>query len=482
MKKIEEGAPARDAAAALDVGFAEASSDAVRAVSRHVDGLPIPQRYWSAAAIMLAMAMSTIDSSIANVALPTIAQDTGASASASVWVVNAYQVAIMMGLLPLALLSEVVGYRKIYIVGLVLFALSSVGCVMAESFTALVISRFVQGFGAACVMAINGALVRFTYPKAQLGRGIGYHGLVVAITSAAGPSVAAAILAFGSWRWLFGVNIPLGLLSILIGFFFLPRVKEKHDRFDRTSAVLNAVTFGTLFLFFSDLVRLSPTVFTGIELASGLVAGVLLVGRSHRQDKPLVPLDLMRIPILRLSYATSASSFAALMMASIALPFLLQMRFGYDRVASGLLMTALPVGIALGAPVAGRLVETIAAGLLGCVGLLFMVFGLCVLALAPAHPAPAYLLIAMLGCGVGYALFQTPNNRTMMAAAPHDRSGAAGGMLAVSRLVGQTSGALLVALLFHVAGPANMAPLVIAACLALLGAVISYLRVGKDPE
>ena len=181
------------------------------------DGLPIPRRYWSAAAIWLALSMAVLDGSIANVALPTIAHDLGASAATSVWIVNAYQLTITVLLLPLAALGDRCGYRFIYIPGLALFTLGSVGCAMSDSLETLILARIFQGVGAACIMSMNAALVRATYPAKMLGRGIGYNALVLSMSAAAGPTLAAIILSVGSWPWLFLINLPIGVAAILVG-------------------------------------------------------------------------------------------------------------------------------------------------------------------------------------------------------------------------------------------------------------------------
>ena len=443
------------------------------------DGLPTPQRYWAATAIWLAMAMTVIDSAIANVALPTIGHDLGASPASSIWVVSAYQIAITMVLLPAAALGEIVGYRRVYMAGLGVFIVASFGCVLSPDLGSLALSRFIQGFGAAAVMGINGALVRFTYPKAMLGRGIGYNALVVAISSAAGPSVAAAILAVAPWRWLFAVNVPLGLLALVIGQRCLPRTPRTAKRLDIPSALLNALTFGALFLGFSDLAQGGAWLRMTAELAVGLVAGTVLVRRSQTQASPLVPVDLLRIPLLRLSYATSSVSFAAQMVALVSLPFYLQGRFGLDHVQTGLLMTPWPLGVAVAAPLAGRLVERVSSGLLGGIGLGILAVGLCLLGTLPADASFAAIVVRMVICGAGFGLFQTPNNRTMLGIAPRERSGAAAGMLATARLVGQTAGGVMVALLFRAALPTSPMALFIGAGLAAGAAVISMRRLKR---
>ena len=444
------------------------------------DGLPTPRRYWAAAAIWLAMAMSVLDSSIANVALPTIAHDVGASPESSIWVVNAYQIAITMLLLPIAALGEILGYRRVYGAGLAIFVVASLACTLAQGLTTLALARFVQGFGAAAVMSINGALVRFTYPKATLGRGIGYNALVVAIASAAGPSVAAAILAFGSWRWLFAVNVPLGLLSLLIGQRCLPSVAGTGGRFGIVSSLLNAAMFAAAFLAASDAAHGKFDARTAAELAAAVLMGVLLVRRVRHQTSPLIPLDLLRIPILRLSYMTSICSFAAAMIGLVALPFYLQAMFGFSHVETGLLITPWPLAVAIAAPLAGRMVEHVSAGLLGGIGLAIMAAGFCAIALLSPSASIGWLLCAMTACGAGFGLFQAPNNRIMLSTAPSARSGAAAGMLATARLVGQTTGAVLVACLFRIAGPATRMTFVAGAILAAVAAAVSLRRLSAS--
>src|SRR5579872_4480909 len=180
------------------------------------DGLPVPRRYWAILAIVLAISMSVLDSSIANVALPSIARHFHATSAASIWVINAYQIAILMALLPLASLGEVVGYRRISQAGLGVFTVASLACAFAPSLLTLSLARVIQGIGAAGIMSVNAALVRFTYPHRMLGRAIGINAFVVACAAAVGPTIASAILAMATWRWLFAINVPIGLVAIVI--------------------------------------------------------------------------------------------------------------------------------------------------------------------------------------------------------------------------------------------------------------------------
>jgi DHA2 family multidrug resistance protein-like MFS transporter len=450
------------------------------------DGLPIPRRYWSIAAIALAMCMSVLDGAIANVALPTIARDLNATAASSIWVVNAYQLAITICLLPLAALGDRLGYRRVYLVGLAIFSLGSLGCALSDTLSQLTAARVVQGFGAAGVMSINSALVRFTYPQRLLGRGIGFNAVVISVSAALGPTVAAAILGAASWPWLFAVNVPIGLLAIVIGARALPHTARGERPFDFISAALNALTFGGLILGTETLARGEPRL--GLcELALAVVAGLALVRRELHRPAPLVPFDLLRIPIFGLSIATSIVSFAAQMLAFVALPFYFQQSLGRSAVETGLLMTPWPLAVGVAAPIAGRLADRYAAGALGGIGLGIFSIGLALLAFMPHQASNLDIAWRMAVCGAGFGFFQSPNNRALVTSAPRIRSGAAGGMLATARLLGQTFGALTVAVFFHlVPGHAAQLALTSAAVVAAGAACVSLLRlrlkVGAEPS
>jgi DHA2 family multidrug resistance protein-like MFS transporter len=217
------------------------------------------------------------------------------------------------------------------------------------------------------------------------------------------------------------------------------------------------------------------------EFAVAVLAGTGLLWReTHTTEPPLLPVDLLRIPIFALSIATSIASFCAQMLAFVALPFYLQHRFGYSAVEIGLLITPWPIAVAFAAPIAGRLVERYPAGLLGGIGLLVFALGLGSLALLPADPAVTDVIWRMALAGAGFGLFQTPNNRTMIAAAPRERSGGASGMLGTARLLGQTVGAALVALfLGRYPDEGTRLSLLAGVGFALVGGCLSMLRLSE---
>ncbi len=439
------------------------------------NGLPTPRRYWSVAAIWLAITMAVLDASIANVALPAIARDLHAAAAESIWVVNAYQLAIVVALLPLAALGEILEYRRVFQAGLILFVLASIGCTFAHTLPELTIARALQGFGAAGVMSVNGALVRFTYPHSQLGRGVGLNALVVSVAAVLGPTVASAILAVGSWQWLFAVNVPIGVAAWLLSRATLPESPRADRKLDWIAAGLNVLTFG--------LIIAGVDVFTrggswlGLVVAgAGVLCALALVRRSLSQPKPLAPVDLMRSWMFSMTVLTSVASFAAQMLAFVALPFYFEAALHRSQVETGLLMTPWPLAVGVAAPIAGRLADRFPAAILAGAGLAVLAFGLTLLAFMPVDVSSLGVGVRMAICGAGFGFFQAPNNRTMLSSAPIERSGAAGGMLATARLTGQTIGATLTAILFRLSGEGAVTALAAGAAFAAAASVVSFTR------
>jgi DHA2 family multidrug resistance protein-like MFS transporter len=460
------------------------SSPSPALVQPQADGLPVPRRYWAIGVIILGITMTVLDSTIINIALPTLARDFRTSDAASVWVINSYQVAILIALLPLASLGEIVGYRRVSQWGLAIFTAASLACALAPTLGFLGIARIVQGLGAAGVMSVNSALVRFTYPHHMLGRAIGINAFSVAAAAALGPTIASAILAIAHWRWLFAVNVPIGVLTTIIALYALPESERSRRRLNYGGVVLQAGTFALLIAGLQSLAQDAITPL-GTSLAFAAIAGAgilgaLLVRHEIDREAPLIPFDLLRLRLFSLSIATAVCSFMAQTVGLVALPFEIQ-HAGHSAAATGLLMTSLPVGVALAAPIAGRLADRYPAGILGSIGLVALGVGLTLLLLFPVQGSPAGLVWRMALCGLGFGFFQAPNNRTLIDSAPRARTGAAGGMLATARLLGQTLGAAGVAILFR-AFPdqgSNLA-LGVAAGLAFTAAAVSVSRLNSS--
>lgn len=454
------------------------------------DGLPQPERIRSIAVILLGIAVSVLDSTLVNLALPGIARDLNTSAAAAVWVVNAYQLGILTLLLPCATLGDLVGYRRVYLAGTALFTVASIGCLFATSLPMLAGFRGVQGIGAAGIMAVNPALVRLTYPARMLGRGIALNSAVVATASVAGPTVAAGILSVAAWPWLFALNLPLGALVLAVGWRALPRnvaTPPAGARLRAGDVVLNILMFSLVFLG-ADLLGVrsdfaqgpSQRLLGSVLLGAGLVIGAVYLWQQRRQPVPLFPVDLLRIPVFALSMGTSVCAFVAQVLSSIALPFLLLESLGRNHLEAGLLLTAWPLAIVATAPIAGRLIGRYPGGLLGGIGMGVLAAGLALLATLPQQPAGWDIAWRLALCGIGFGLFQSPNNHTIVTSAPLRRSGAASGMLGTARLTGQTVGALLMAMVLGAwslsDGGAPTVALALACGFAAASGLLSLLR------
>jgi DHA2 family multidrug resistance protein-like MFS transporter len=440
------------------------------------DGLPVPKRYWAIAAIVLALSLAVLDSSIANIALPTVARDFRVTDAASVWVINSYQITVLVALLPLASVGETVGYRRVSQAGLVVFTVASLACAAAPSLTWLALARVTQGLGAAGIMSVNAALVRAIYPRAMLGRAVGINAFAVATSAAIGPTLAAAVMAVSSWRWLFAVNVPMGIATLAVAAVALPPTERGTHRPSWVGAFLHIATFGLSVGGLQVLAHRGATGWDIAQLCLGCLVGVVFVRYELTRARPLIPFDLLRERIFTLSLITSVCTFVAQSIAMVALPFAIQ-RTGRTAVDSGLLLTSWAVAVAVAAPFAGRLSDRYSAGVLGSLGLVAMSAALGLLAIFPADGSSANFTWRLALCGVGFGFFQAPNLRTILSAVPHARSGAAGAMVGTSRQLGQALGATFVALLFRW-WPHSGPPLALSwsAGLSLVGALVSSAR------
>jgi DHA2 family multidrug resistance protein-like MFS transporter len=439
-----------------------------------IDGLPPDLRRWAVAAIFTALALASLDTAIANIALPAIAADLHVSPADVVWVVNVYQIALVATLLPLGALGEIVGHQRIYIGGLLLFTLASLGCALAWSLPSLLTARTLQGLRASGIMSV--------YPTRMVGRGFGHNALVVGTAFTFGPTIASGILALGPWPWLFAINIPFGVLAVWIGLKTLPHTPRATHRFDFLNAALTASCLGLFIIGIGSAAHKAPPALVSAELVGAILLGWLLTRRNADHPAPMLPIDLFRRPMFALSAATSVCSFAVQGLAFVSLPFYFEDVLMRTQVETGFFMTPWPLVVAIMAPIGGRLSDRYPVGILGGIGLALLGIGMVLLATLPPEPSIANIVWRMVLCGIGFGFFQTPNLRALMASAPSHRSGSASGIVATARLTGQTLGAALAALCFALGGHdgATLA-LALGAGFAALGSVMSFLRLAVAP-
>ena len=354
-----------------------------------------------------------------------------------------------------------------------LFTLASLACACAWSLPSLLAARVLQGLGAGGIMSVNTALVRFVYPDRLMGQGFGHNAMVVATAFTLGPTIASAILAVGPWSWLFAVNIPFGLVAIVIGLKTLPRTPRATHAFDFPGALLAAACFGLAIAAIGSAAHHGAG-FCRDRTGRGAAARLDLMRRQADHPAPMLPVDLFRRPLFALSVATAICSFAVagprLRLAAV----LFRGHLGWTAVETGFLITPWPLVVAMMAPIAGRLSDRYAAGVLGGLGLAgarrsaWRCWRCC-----RQHPHIADIVWRMAICGCGFGFFQAPNMKALMSQRAsraqrqrqrHRGDGAADG---------QTSGAALAALCFGLAGrDGATVALVLGAAFAAVGCVI----------
>lgn len=439
-----------------------------------IDRAPV-NRAQAVAAVLAAMVLVVLDAGVANVALPTIATALRVAPGQSIWVVTAYQVALVMGLLPCAALGESLGNRRVFMSGVAVFTAAATLCAWAPSLPWLVAARFLQGLGGAAVMALGMALLRAVVAPRQLGAAIGWNALAVALASAAGPTVGSVILSIAQWRWLFAFHLPLGA-AVLLASLALPARGGSARPLDLLSIALTASVFASIVVG-AELVFANPLI-AALLVGLASVSLLILLRRELPKVAPMIPLDLLKAHSFRSSVLASMFFFAGASAGLMALPFYLHHGLGQNALMTGLYMTPWPLAVAVAGPLAGRVADRISTAWLCATGGTLLAAGLAAASLWPLQGNPQPLIAIGVVCGLGFGLFQVPNNRNLLLSAPLARSGAAGGMQGTARLVGQTAGAVITSLLYSVAsaGAAPRVGLAIGALLVVAAACISLAR------
>jgi len=446
------------------------------------DGLARKQRIPAAATLLLAIIVSVLDASMANVALPTIAQELNINPALVVWIPIAYSLTIVITLLPLSALAERIGLGLLFSVGAALFLLASLGASMAQDFNLLLGARVAQGLGSSMLMCLFGGLVRNIYPLRLLGFGLSLNAMTVSMTAVLSPSIGAFILELSSWRWIFLVTVPLSALLVL-GARFLPAGDRSRRPFDWFASILVAPVFG-LSILGLDLITTRP----GVSLICFLIAaytGRILLRRSVRQRAPLVPVDLLRITPVAYAVAASAFSFGSQMAGLVSMPFYFQQVMNMSYSELGLFLGAWSLGVGIMAPISGYLSGRVSIAKICAIGAAGMAAGMAWLLFLGPGSHYGWIFASMILAGLGFGLFQTPNNRALLAGVPRHRAAAAGGMQATTRVYGQSVGTALVAIGFSFSSEMGPSLGIAVAVVCALGSVVvniaRHLNPASDP-
>jgi MFS family permease len=403
-----------------------------------------PSVRWALAGLSLSVLMSSLNTSIANVGLPALAQAFDASFQDVQWIVLAYLLAITTLIVSVGRLGDIIGRRRLLLAGILLFTGASALCGAAPTLWLLIAARFAQGLGAAIMMALTMAFVGDLVPKARTGSAMGLLGTMSAIGTALGPSLGGILIAGLDWRAIFLVNLPLGTLAFLLVRRFLPidapRPPSARPRLDVKGTLLLTVALGAYALAMTTG-RGSFGPLNMALLLAGMIGAVLFVRVEARAVSPLIRLAMFRDPVLATSLAMS-SLVATVMMATLIVgPFYLSRALGLDAAGVGLTLSAGPLVAAIVGVPAGRLVDRFTPCRVTTAGLIGMIVGLAALVLAPTSFGAAGYIGAIIIVTASYALFQAANNTSVMTDVRSDQRGVISGMLNLSRNLGLITGA-----------------------------------------
>lgn len=399
--------------------------------------------------------MATLDSSIVNISLPTIAQYFGVPLNGEVeWVIIAYLVVVAGVLLTVGRLSDMIGHKPIWVAGLIIFTAGSALSGAAPSLGLLIASRALQGFGGALIMAISPAMLTGAFPASERGRALGMNAVVVALGTSAGPTLGGIITTHLSWRWIFYVNLPIGIIGVIATLIVLTERMRRgqgqgQGRFDPLGAILLAVGLVALTMglsFGQEWGWISPLLISTLVVAA--VAIVALYLTEKRARHPIIDLSLLHRRVFLSANLSLILSFLALFAVSFMMPFYLEELRGFSTETAGLLLTPLPLTIAAIAPFSGALADRFGTRWLAAGGLTIACIGLVLISQLNAHSSLLDIIWRLAFTGVGQALFQSPNNSALMGDAPRAQQGSAAGFLATGRVVGQSLSVALAGAIF----------------------------------
>lgn len=416
-----------------------------------VSPTPYRHKWWILVAVSLGLFMGTVDGTIVNVALPTLVREFNTDLPTIQWVVLSFLVGLSVLMLSVGRLADIVGKRRIFSAGLAIFVLGSVLCGLAPSVYWLIGFRLVQAIGAAMTVALGVAIVTESWPPEERGKAIGISGGVISLGIVIGPALGGLIIGVLDWRWIFFVNLPLGLLALFLVLRYVPPLQPsgRHETFDFLGAGIMGLGLLALTLALTAGQRLGfadGRIVALFTLSAAAALAFVLV--EQRVSYPMVDLSLFRNPQFGLNLATGALTFVAIAAVTFLLPFYLQLVLGLPIAQVGLLIASVPVVLAILGPLAGSLSDRLGTRPVSLVGLALLVLGYLTSSTLGVGTTPLGYVLRLLPIGLGMGTFQSPNNSAIMGAAPRSRLGVASGMLSLTRTLGQTTGIALMGALF----------------------------------
>ncbi|MCO5066373.1 MAG: MFS transporter [Rhizobiaceae bacterium] len=438
-----------------------------------VDGLPFPRRVRAVASLLICIVTLVTGGAMATVGLPTMAREFNTEPAAAIWLVNGFQIALVICLLPAAAAGVRIGQRALFQIGLIVFLIAAGCSALSSSIGWLTASRILQGMGSAAVLSVTAALVRHTYPSKNISAAVAINAFTVALSSGIGPIAGSFILTWASWPWLFAASIPPGLVGLACS-ISLPDNTPRKAPFDSRGAILAGLTFG-LFVIGMEQLGMRPQLATG-TLVISLASGILLLRHTKNRSHPILPLDLLTMPRLAFASSSSVLCFAANTMVLTALPFHLIDDLSVSQLDAGFLLSIWPFALAPAAVATGWLLTRMREEVLCLIGSSAMAIGMFIMVFAPVGAELPGIIFGAAFAGLGFALFQSPNNKMMILSVPLERSGGASVIQAMSREFGIAIGAGMLGLIFNLATGASSYGILIGALLATMTSALSAFR------
>jgi len=418
-------------------------------------GRPAVQHKWLVlATVMVGTFMGPLDGSVVNIALPTLTESFGVPISTVEWVVLAYLLGVSTFLLTFGRLGDMLGLKRIYLVGFAIFGAGSLACAFSWSIWALVGFRVVQSLGAGLLFAVGPAIITQNFPPQERGKALGFVGVSVAAGLAVGPTLGGLIIGAAGWPWIFMINVPVSMVAFAMAWRVLPARVPQGQHFDPYGAVLSFLTLFPLLLVLSkgESWGWGSTVVIGLVLLSA-ASGALFVWTELKVAQPVLDLRLFRIRVFSASVASALGSYVVTATIIFLLPFYLMQMRGFTVQQAGVLLTPIPLATAIVGPLSGSLSDRIGSRLLSTLGLSITLAGVLSFLSLSLTTSAVGIAVRVLIPGIGQGLFQPPNSSAIVGAVPRDRLGIASGMVATARNVGMVLGVGLAGLMLSVREP-----------------------------
>ncbi len=410
------------------------------------------QYRWSLLGIGCSVLLFTLDLSIVNVALPTLTKDLKTDFPTIQWVVLSYLLVVATLLPGAARAGDLYDKKKLYMGGLALFTAASLLCALVPTVELLIAARALQGLGAVFVSALGIAIVTAIAPNAERGKAIGTVGGLISIGVAIGPSLGGFLIAWLSWHWIFLVNVPLGVMCLMLlqrHLPSLPPAESQRTSFDYIGLLTLASSVIALDLGMNFIQREGVGSESALKLLVGsMVLLIFLLWWETRHPSPIISLDLFRNPTFSLGLILGLTVFIVLSGSLFLMPFYLETALGYGTLKVGLLMAVAPVAAGIISPFAGIVADRLGERPVSVIGLLLLSGGCFLISGFNQEMTEWRYALAYLPFGLGIGIFQSPNNSSIMGAAPPERTGTASGLLSLSRTLGQSLGLPLTATVF----------------------------------